>query len=374
MKHLHIYLPSDEISDTEDEPPDEISNIKDIIDPSKKETEKEMTRKTATSALRPRNFNEFIGNKEVVSRLTIALGSAKKRKEVPGHILLFGPAGLGKTTLSKIVATEMGCNFKTITGGTVTSQKDILRILHEIGYKQKYEGVNTILFIDEVHKLGNKECPEELWYSIFEEFEFYHDLTGSEISGSGVVTSDMIWLDPFTIIGATTSMGTLTKPLRERFQIGCSLTSYSPEEIAKIIKGYCKRAEIRIDDKAAARLSKSARSNPRVSINLSRACRDRMVYQDKEIIDIKIVLEELEAEGIDELGLTKQDYKILKILAENEKGMGIKNLAGTADVDSSSLENAIEPFLKQLYFIKTTHRRFITEQGIQRLKDLNLIK
>ena len=335
-------------------------------------TTRERIRLTS-SVLRPRNFDEFVGNKGIVSRLKIAIGSANKREQPLNHILFFGPPGLGKTTLSKIVASKMGYNFKTITGGTVTSQKDIFRILCEIAYKQKYDGINTILFIDEVHEIGSKECPEELWYPIFEEFEFYHNLGGSEISGASTVNSNMIWLNPFTIIGATTRSGDLTKALRERFQVVCSLNPYSSEEIAQIIKGYCKRAEIKIEDKAADRLSKSARNNPRVSINLSLACRDRMIFQDKEIIDLDIVLKELEAEGVDELGLTKQDYRILITLSENEKGMGIKNLAGTADVDYSTFENAIEPYMKQLRLIKTTNRRFITETGINLLIKKKLI-
>ena len=203
------------------------------------------------SGVRPRTFDDFVGNKEVVERLKIAIISAVKRNVPLPHILLYGTQGCGKTTLSNIIAREFGFKLKSITGSTIQSQENILSLLTEIDEEQK-KGSNMVLFIDEVHDLPSKDAPESLWLPLMEDFMFYCN-----------DKKDTTFIKPFTIIGATTDPGTLSAPLRDRFPIHCTLRVYTPEELALIIQRATGRLSIKIDENALIELGKRARGNPR---------------------------------------------------------------------------------------------------------------
>ena len=323
---------------------------------------------------RPKTFAEFQGkaNLETVKRLRIAVSAAKKRGEPLGHVMLYGNAGTGKSSLAYILANEMGSELKTITGGTVRSHKDLWCILFDIHQKQQ-RGSNKMLFVDEVHCLAKGDIPEEVYYGVLEDFKFFHNLGGSEVKvGSSVfeVTGNVSILEPFTIIGATTAPGYLSKPLRDRFRISCFLKEYSEEDIRAVVKRYADAEKIPCEEDALAEIAKRARGNPRVSVNFLLGCYDLMTSRNAEKITKDIVFEEMALQHIDSEGLTDADLRVLKTLAEHEKGLGLRNLAGCANIHSSTIEELIEPFLKLRGYMEVRHKRFITERGLKKLKGL----
>jgi len=331
---------------------------------------------TKNKSTRPVSFDEFTGNKRTVDRLKIAIKAAQIEARPVPHILLFGYPGLGKTTLSNIIANELDAKLKIITGSAISGQDDIFRILYELRLWQN-AGSYVVLFIDEIHDLKAKTAPETLWFPILEDFAFFHNLTDKTIELNGeekLITGSPVTLPPFTIIGATTNAGDLSRPLRERFPITCSLTHYTADDLLKIIQRYSDKIDYPIEDSAAQILSHRARGTPRVCISHLLGCKDRALVADTNEITAQIVQDEMEARGIDRYGLTDEDRHILTILHETGKPIGIQRLAAACRIDKTQILEMHEGFLTELGFLSGSSRgRQITEKGkaylLQRIVD-----
>jgi len=280
----------------------------------------------------------------------------------------------GKTTLAQIIANEMDSICVQRTGGSIGSQKDLYFAMREIDLIQE-SGKNAILFFDEIHKLSSKEMPDEMFFSLMESHIFYSSLSGTKVLVDGVdciLTANIIGTRlPFTIIGATTNPGTLKKPLRDRLPLSCYLKSYSVNDLVKIIQFNSEKEEIPIEKEAVLEIAKRARGVPRVVIGYLMACRDRSVYKHEKSISTVTVQEEMATQKIEPDGLTEIDLKVLSTLARYPKGMGIKTLAGTCDIDRDTLEEMIFPFLRSKEYILTTSKQFIAEAGLERLNQIN---
>jgi Holliday junction DNA helicase RuvB len=323
--------------------------------------------------IRPQTLDEFQGssNQDIVERLKIAIASAKKRNQPLSNVLLYAGPGLGKTTLANIIANELDAQFITRTGGSITSQKDIFLLLLEVD-KAQHAGKRVVLLIDEIHKLATTDMPEELLYSILEDYVFYSGLSGQKVIIDGkksiILYNAVATKEPFTIIGATTSPGKLNKPLRDRFTIHCYLREYSTEDLVNILKFHSEKEKIVVNEDALREIAKRSRGVPRVAISFLMSCRDRSLFKDLIELNAETVKEEMRLQKIEEDGLTQLDLKVLQTLAANPKGMGLANLGGTSSIDKTTLEEMILPYTQSMGLTKTTNKRFITELGIERIK------
>ena len=312
------------------------------------------TEKEFENALRPLRFDDFSGQQKVVANLEVFVEAAKYRGEPLDHTLLHGPPGLGKTTLSNIIANELGVGFKITSGPVLDKPGDLAGILTSLE-------TNDVLFIDEIHRLS--PVVEEYLYSAMEDYRI--DIM---IDKGPSARSIQIDLNPFTLVGATTRSGLLTAPLRARFGINLHLEYYEPETLAKIIRRSAAILQIPISAEAAMEIARRSRGTPRIANALLRRVRDFAQVKGTGRIDIDITRLSLTALNIDQYGLDEIDNKILLTIIDKFRGgpVGLSTIATAIGEDSGTLEEVYEPFLIMEGFIKRTPRgRMVTELAYQ---------
>ena len=296
------------------------------------------------NSLRTKTLEEYIGQTKVKENMRIYIEAAKKRKEPLDHVLLYGPPGLGKTTLSNIIATEMNANIRITSGPAIEKPGDLAALLTNLSE-------NDILFIDEIHRLNRSV--EEILYPALEDFSL--DI----IIGKGPsARSIRLDLPKFTLIGATTRAGSLSTPLRDRFGIVSRLELYSPKDLEIIVKRSARILKINIDDKGAMEIARRSRGTPRIANRLLKRVRDYAAVLEDGNINLNIAKIALNKLEIDELGLDEIDRKLLEtiILKYNGKPVGIDNLAAAIGEETETIEDVYEPYLMQIGFLARTPR------------------
>lgn len=307
-------------------------------------------------SLRPRNFDEFIGQETIKSNLKIFIEAACKRDEHLDHVLLYGPPGLGKTSLAYLIAKEMGVGIKPTSGPVIERTGDLSAILSNLQQKE-------FLFIDEIHRLH--PAVEEILYSAMEDFRL--DI----LIGQGPsARSHKLQLKKFTLIGATTRAGRITAPLRGRFGIIHRLDFYGEEDLQKIIKRSAEILKVTIDDKGAFQIALRSRGTPRVANRLLRRVRDYADVRSEGKITSKEATNALNMMDVDSLGLDEVDRKILLSIIENFSGgpVGITTIAAAIDEEKDTIESIYEPFLMRIGFLERTIRgRRVTQKAYEHL-------
>lgn len=294
--------------------------------------------------IRPKFFDEYIGQSALKSTLMISIEAAKKRELPLDHILFYGPPGLGKTTLASVIATEMNTNIKITSAPALERPRDIIGILMSLK-------AGDILFIDEIHRLN--KISEEILYPAME--DFYLDMTTGK---SQSLKSIRIPVPKFTLIGATTKAGALSSPLRDRFGIIHRLEFYTDEELQKVIERTAKILDIDIDEKGAQAIARRSRGTPRIANRLVKRVRDYAIVKSEGFIDAKTADDALDILQIDKFGLDNTDRSLLSIIAEKYNGgpVGLETLATALGEDVKTVEDVYEPYLVQKGFIQRTPR------------------
>lgn len=314
-------------------------------------------------SLRPKSLKDYIGQAEIKKNLQIYICAAKQRGEVLDHVLLYGPPGLGKTTLANIIANEMGARLITIAGPSLEKTGDLISLLTTLE-------PGDILFIDEIHRIPR--IVEEVLYSAMEDYRISVPIQ-KEV-GTSFMNLDIA---PFTLIGATTRAGDLTAPLRARFGITEKLKFYNLEDISKIVTRTAKVMNTSIEEKAILMLAKRCRGTPRIANRLFRRIRDFSDYRKHESISVRDAIDGLKSLKIDCLGLDEIDVKYLDTLQNRFRGgpVGLENIASTIGEETTNLEDIYEPYLLQIGLINRTNRgRVITPKGVVHLKKYHQIK
>lgn len=303
-------------------------------------------------SLRPTNLKEYIGQESVKNNLEICIKAAKLRGESLDHILFYGPPGLGKTTLANIISKEMESNFKVTSGPVIEKPGDLASILTSLEDRE-------VLFIDEIHRLSR--TVEEILYSAMEDYSL--DI----VIGKGAQAKSIrIDLAKFTLVGATTRLGLLTSPLRDRFGIILSMDYYTHEELKNIIIRSAKILDVEINDDAALEVAKRSRGTPRIANRLLKRIRDFAQVKSSDVININLVKESLKMLDVDDMGLDKIDKKILNAIIYNFNGgpVGVETLAHFLSEELGTLEDVYEPFLiQQGFLVRTPRGRVVTDKA-----------
>ena len=308
-------------------------------------------------SIRPKMLCDYVGQTDIKEMLNIYIQTALKRKEILDHVLLYGPPGLGKTTLANIIANEMGAGFHSITAPSIDRVGDLAAILSNLE-------PGDVLFIDEIHRLPR--IVEEVLYSAMEDFTI--DVIVGKDSTANSITID---LPPFTLIGATTRCGDLSAPLRDRFGIVHQLNYYKNEELQQIVKRTARIFNFGIDNESSLEIASRSRGTPRIANRLFRRVRDFAQYiNNDEMIDLAVTKLSLKKLNIDEYGLNDIDRRYLKAIIERFKGgpVGLNALAATISEEPNTIEDVYEPFLLQEGFVVRTARgRMVTDKAYKHL-------
>lgn len=305
---------------------------------------KNLTDAEVENTLRPNRLEEYVGQSKIVNNIRIYIQAAKKRKEALDHVLLYGPPGLGKTTLAHIIANELGSQIKIVSGPTIEHAADLAAILTNLN-------TNDVLFIDEIHRLNRSV--EEILYPAMEDYAL------DFIVGKGPSARNMrLKIQPFTLVGATTRAGNLTSPLRDRFGVIARLELYSVDELSTIINRSAKILGVELDTQATVELAKRSRGTPRIANRLLKRVRDYAEVQGDGKITYSITTNALKLMDIDELGLDYVDRRILDSIINKFNGgpVGLDTLAAATGEEAVTIEDVYEPYLLQLGFIARTPR------------------
>ena len=306
--------------------------------------------------IRPQSIDEYIGQSEVKENLRIFIKAAKIRGEALDHTLLYGPPGLGKTTLANIIANELGSNIKTASGPAIEKTGDLAAVLSTLEQ-------GDVLFIDEIHRIPR--FVEEILYSAMEDFTI-DIVVGTDTSSRSI----KIDLPPFTLVGATTRAGDLTGPVRDRFGIVSKLNYYTIDELKQIVKRTSKVLDYEIDEDAALEIAKRSRGTPRIANRLFKRVRDYACVMEKDIITKEVASYALDKLKVDKEGLDETDYNLLKAIIERFNGgpVGIEAISSSIGEEQTTIEDVYEPYLLQNGFLKRTPRgRMVTEKAYEHL-------
>ena len=304
--------------------------------------------------LRPQSFTEYVGQEDLKQNLKVFVGAAKMREESLDHVLLYGPPGLGNTTMSMIIANEMGTNIKVTTGPSIEKTGDLVAVLTQLE-------AGDVLFIDEIHRIP--KVVEEILYPAMEDY-CVDVVIGKDASTRSV----RIDLPPFTLVGATTRAGDLSAPLRDRFGIISKLEYYQPEELIKIISRTAGVYGMEMEEEAKAELARRSRGTPRIANRLFRRVRDFAQFNGDTTITLERTQEALGRLKVDHLGLDDVDHKYLLGIIERFRGgpVGLESIAASIGEEPMTLEDVYEPYLLQTGLIKRTPRgRVVTEMAYQ---------
>ena len=322
---------------------------KEVLDTKRQDIDNDLS-------IRPSRLDEYVGQKEVKDNIEIFIKAAKLRNEPLDHVLLYGPPGLGKTTLAYIIANELGSNIKTASGPAIEKSGDLAAILSTLE-------PGDVLFIDEIHRMPR--FIEEILYPAMEDFTL-DIVVGNDASTRSI----KIDLPPFTLVGATTRAGDLTSPLRDRFGITCKLKYYTEDELKQIVERTSKVLEMPIEDEASTELARRSRGTPRIANRLFKRVRDFALVDGLAAIDKEITDKALGRLKVDAAGLDETDHQFLRAIIEKFNGgpVGIETIASSIGEEISTIEDVYEPFLLQEGYIKRTLRgRVVTKKAYDHL-------